>query len=188
MDSWERFNGTEYPTHDKFDSSLSDSNISEIEYQRGLLVWNHFNIKTLGEYHDLYSTLDVLLLSDVMLKFRKHLLHFGLDAAQLYSIPNYSWHSMLKNTKILLELTTDIDMYDMIKNNIRGGLCTTGSIRSAQANNPYMNEEYDPNKETSYIIPFDANNSYGYAMSQPLPCGEYEWTNPANITLEFIKE
>ena len=54
--------------------------------------------------------------------------------------------------------------------------------------NPYINEEYDPNKESSYIIPFDANNLYGYAMSQPLPCGEYEWGNPANITLEFIKQ
>ena len=53
-------------------SPLTDSNISEEEYKRGLLVWNHFNIKTLGEYHDLYLTLDVLLLSDVMFKFRKH--------------------------------------------------------------------------------------------------------------------
>ena len=25
-------------------------------------------------------------------------------------------------------------------------------------------------------------------MSQPLPCGGYEWTDPANITLEFIKQ
>ena len=25
-------------------------------------------------------------------------------------------------------------------------------------------------------------------MSQPLPCGEYEWANPANITFEFIKQ
>jgi hypothetical protein len=57
----------------------------------------------------------------------------------------------------------------------------------AQANNPCMNEEYDPNKESSYIIPFDANNLYGYAMSQPLPSGEYEWTSPANITMELIK-
>ena len=71
MDSWERFEETEFPSHDKFYSSLTDSNISEDEYKRGLLVWNHFNIKTLGEYHDLYLTLDVLL-SDVMLKFRKH--------------------------------------------------------------------------------------------------------------------
>ena len=114
--------------------------ISEAEYQRGLLVWNHFNIKTLGECHDLYLTLDVLL-SDVMLKFRKTLLfHFGLDPAQFYTTPNYSWYAMLKNTKVLLELITDIDMYDMIKHNIRGGLCTTGSIRYAQSNNRYVNE------------------------------------------------
>jgi len=95
---------------------------------------------------------------------------------------------MLKNTKILLELITDIEMYDMIKNNIRGGLCTTGSISYAEANNPYMNDEYDSNKPTSYIIPFYANNLFGYAMCQPLPTGGYEWCNPTNITLDFIKQ
>ena len=51
-----------------------------------------------------------------------------------------------------------------------------------------MNEEYDPNKESSYIIPFDANNLYGSARSQPLPSGQYEWINPSNITLYFIKK
>ena len=45
MDSWERFNDTEFPSHDKSYSSLSDSKISETEYQRGLSVWNHFKIK-----------------------------------------------------------------------------------------------------------------------------------------------
>ena len=110
----------------------------------------------------------------VMLKFRKALLfHFGLDPAQFYTTPNYSWYATLKNAKVLLELVIDIEMYDMLKNNIIGGLCTAGSIRYAEANNPYMNGEYDPSKESSFIIPFDANNLYGYAMSQPLPCGEY---------------
>jgi len=85
---------------------------------------------------------------------------------------------MLKDNKVLLELMTDIEMYDMIKNNIRGGLCTTGSIRYAETNNPHMKEEYNTNKTNSYIIPFDANNSYGYAMPQPLPCGECERINP----------
>ena len=122
-----------------------------------------------------------------MLKFRKTLLfHFGLDAAQFYSIPNYSWFAMLKHTDVLLELMTDIGMYDMIKHDIRGGLCTTGSIRYAEANNPYMKEEYNPNKANSYIIPFDANNLYGYAMSQPLPSGQYEWIKSTNITLDFF--
>ena len=70
----------------------------------------------MGEYHDLHLTLDVLLLSDVMFKVRKTLLfHFGLDPAQFYSIPNNSWLAMLKHTNVLLELMTDIEMYDMKK-------------------------------------------------------------------------
>ena len=75
---------TEFQSHDMFYSSLIDSNISGAENKRGLLVWNHFNIKTSGEYHDLYFTLDVLVLSDVVLKFRQTLLfHFGLDPARV---------------------------------------------------------------------------------------------------------
>jgi hypothetical protein len=70
-------------------------------------------------------------LSDVMLKFRKTLLFHlvYLDPAEFYTTPNYSWYAILKNTKVLLELIIDIDMYDMIKNNTRGGLCTVGSSK-----------------------------------------------------------
>ena len=57
------------------------------------------------------------------------LFHFGVDPAQFYTTPNYSRYAMLKNTQVLLELITDLEMYDMIKSNIRGGSCTTGSIR-----------------------------------------------------------
>ena len=81
---------------------------------------------------------------------------------------------------------SDVEMYDMIKNSVRGGLCTTGSLRDAEASNPYMKEEYNPNKTNSYAIPFDANNLYGYAMSQPLPSCKCEWINPTNITLDTI--
>ena len=44
-----------------------------------------------------------------------------------------------------------------------------------------MNEGNDPNKESSYIVPFDANDLCGYAISQTLPSGEYEWINPTSI-------
>ena len=62
MDCWEKFNDNEFPSHDKYYSSISDTNISEEDYKRGLLVWDHFNIKSLGEYHDLYLTLGVFII------------------------------------------------------------------------------------------------------------------------------
>ena len=48
------------------------------------------------------------------------------------------------------------------------------SERYSKANNPYL-ENYDRSKPTSYIQYLDANNLYGWAMSQPLPTGEFKW-------------
>ena len=45
----------------------------------------------------------------------------------------------------------------MISKNIRGGLCATGSIRHAKANNPYV-KELDNNDETNFMLATDANN------------------------------
>ena len=49
--------------------------------------------------------------------------------------------------------------------------------RWAQANNPYMGSEYDPSKPTRYLQYLDANNLYGWAMSQPLPTGGFKWVD-----------
>ena len=38
-----------------------------------------------------------------------------------------------------------------------------------------MGYEYDPSKPTEYLQYLDANNLYGWAMSQPLPTGEFKW-------------
>ena len=78
-------------------------------------------------------------------------------------------------------------MYNMIRKNIRGGLCTAGPIRYAKANNPYMKELYNPYDETSFISATDANNLYGKAMTEPLPYGNFEWFNPSHITNDFVK-
>ena len=47
---------------------------------------------------------------------------------------------------------------------IRGGICHA-IYRYATANNKYM-EEYKKENKSSYIIYWDANNLYGWAMSQ----------------------
>ena len=114
--------------------------------------------------------------------------HYKLDPSHVYTLPNSSWNVMLKMTNVDIELLRDVDTYNMISKNIKGGLCTTGSIRSAKANNPYMQEYYNPDEETSFVLATDANNSYSKAMAEPLPYGNFEWFNPSHITNAFVKD
>ena len=65
MDSFEKFDQTELPTKEQFYSILNDQHITNDEYDHAKKIWKAFNIKTMGEYHDLYLKSDVLLLADV---------------------------------------------------------------------------------------------------------------------------
>ena len=62
----------------------------------------------------------------------------------------------------------------MFERGIRGGI-TQSVNRWAKANNPYMGSEFVPDKPTKYLQYLDANNLYGWAMSQPLPTGGFKW-------------
>ena len=52
----------------------------------------------------------------------------------------------------------------------RGGISMV-TKKFARANNPYIPKTFDKNKPRKYLMYLDANNLYGYAMSQPLPTG-----------------
>ena len=73
----------------------------------------------------------------------------------------------------------------MVEEGIRGGICHS-IHRHAKANTKYM-ENYDENKESSYIQYLDANNLYGWAMSQKLPVNSFKWVENNEINEEFIK-
>ena len=64
----------------------------------------------------------------------------------------------------------------MVEKGIRGGI-TQSVHRWAKANNPYMGSEYNPSEPTRYLQYLDANNLYGWAMSQPLPTGGFRWVD-----------
>ena len=74
----------------------------------------------------------------------------------------------------------------MVEEGIRGGICHA-IHRHAKANNKYM-KNYDKNKEYTYIQYLDANNLYGWAMSQKLPVNGFKWINDiSEIDEKFIK-
>ena len=60
----------------------------------------------------------------------------------------------------------------MVEEGIRGGICHS-IHRYAKANNKYVNN-CDENEESSYIQYLDANNLYGWAMSQKLPVNNFK--------------
>ena len=110
-----------------------------------------------------------------------------MDPAHFSSLPGLAWQACLKKTNIKLELLTDYDMLLMVEEGIRGGICHS-IHRYAKANNKYM-ENYDESKESSYIQYLDANNLYGWAMSQRLPVNNFKWIEDiSRINEEFIKD
>ena len=180
MDSFEKFDQTELPTKDQFYSILNDQDITNDEYNHAKKVWKNFNIKTMGEYHDLYLKSDVLLLADVFENFRKTCLqYYKLDPCHYFTSPGLSWDAMLKMTNIKLELMTDIDMFQFIEKGMCGGVSYIAN-RYGKANNKYM-KKYNEKAPSKYIMYLDANNLYGWAMNQYLPTGNFKWMSDKEI-------
>ena len=173
MDSFNRFEETKNPPKDVYYSILNDQEITDEDYEHSIKIWKEDHIKNLGEYHDLYLKIDVLLLTEIFENFRNVCLkNYELDPAHYYTSPGLSWYALLKFSKQKLELLSDINMIQFIESGIRGGLSMIS--HSSIANNKYMMKNYDPDKEIKSINYLDANNLYGWAMCEPLPVGNFK--------------
>ena len=175
FNSLEKLNYKSLPPKEEFYSLLKGEGISEEEYAFALEVWEVFGCETFKDYLELYNEIDVLLLADVFENFRDICMeNYGIDPAYYYTSPGLFWDAMLKETKVRLELLSDIDQFYFFKRMIRGGISNV-SNRYAEANNIYMGDLYNPEKEKSYICYFDANNLYGFIMMQKLPYKGFTW-------------
>ena len=183
----EKNDETSLQPKEDFCIELNLEDISDEEYAHTQKVWNVFEIKNRGEYHDLYVNSDTLLLANVFESFRNKCLEiYELDPIYFVSAPGLAWQACLKKTEVKLELITDYDMILMIEKGIRGGICQA-THRYAKSNNKYM-KNYDKNSELSYIEYLDANNFHGCAMSQKLPTNDFKWVEDlSQFNEDFIK-
>ena len=186
MDDWNKFDETQLPAIQDFYSQLKQEHITDEDYEHAQLIWNTFKMKNLGDYHDFYLKLDVLLLADILENFRNICMkNYKLDPCWYYTAPGLSWDSLLYKTKQELELLTDHDILLMIENGLRGGVAMIPN-RYSKANNKYMKNKYNPNEKSKYLMNFDVNNLYGWAMMQYLPIGAFKWIDPDEFTEESI--
>ena len=165
---------TKLPSKEDFYSKLYDEEISDEDYEHALKVWNTFNRQTIQDYHKLYLKTDVLRLADVFENFRKTCLkHYKLDPCHYYTAPGLAWDACFKETKQEIELLKDYDMLMFFEQGKRSGISHI-SKRYAEANNKYM-KDFDESKPSTFIQYLDANNLYGWAMTQKLPTHGFKW-------------
>ena len=190
MNSFERFNEEKLHARKYFysstkdgkigdDGKISDSHISVKDYLTCEKIWDKFEMKNMGDYHDHYLKKDVLLLADVFEKFIGTCLkYYGLDPCHYFSSPGLSWDAMLKMTGVKLEKISDIDKYLFIEKGLRGGISCIAK-RYGKANNKYM-KDYDSKKLSQFITYLGMNNLYGRAISGNLPYGGFKWLKNVN--------
>ena len=185
--SWERFDKISLPDKEAFYSSLNMEGITSVDYRHAKRVYKEFKSKNQGNYHDLFVQSETLLLADVIERFRNKCIEiYELDPAQFLSAPGLAWQACLKNTGVNLELLTDIDMLLMVEKGIRGGICKA-IHRYAKVNNKDM-KSYDKKIESSYLMYLEANNLYGWAISQKPPANGFEWVKKlSKFDERFIK-
>ena len=92
IDDWKKFNKASLPEKEDFYSHLNMEDITDANYVHAKEVCKDFEIKNLGEYHDLYVQSNTLLLADVFENFINTCINiYGLDSAKFLTAPGLAW-------------------------------------------------------------------------------------------------
>ena len=167
MNNWGKFSKTTLPGKQDFHSHLNMEDVTDADYMHAKVVCRDFEIKNLGEYHDLHVESEKLLLANVFENFRNICLKvYQLYRPKFLSATGLAWQASLKKTKVKLVLLTDIDMLLMAEKGMTGEAChslypytSTQKHIHIKANNKYM-KDYHTNKESSHIKYWNVNNLF----------------------------
>ena len=113
-------------------------------------------------YRVIFKKMDVPQLADVFENFvEKATLEYSIYLLYSYSLSGYTWKAGLKTTKIKLDFIKDTKLLLLLENIIRGGISSV------------MGPRYIESDENTILCYLDANNLYGWTMSQYLPTGDF---------------
>ena len=174
MDHVDKLDARTVPTKVEFYDILTDSNpITDKDYDHAQRAWQQFNCQTMRDYTLRYLELDVTLLADVFENFRRlNLLDCDLDPANFITLPQLSFAQAFLNRSV--DLLHEKEMYAFFEEGIRGGMTFVNRHETTAANN-YIPDGVTQNEQQTYLAYWDANNLYGNALMQKLPCRGFRW-------------
>ena len=164
---YEYFNPTNFDSklHLKrkdFWSTLKQNYPKQNEIDRTFEIIKKYNLKSGRELTLMYNLLDVLLLADIFENFiKKCLEYYKINPLYSYSAPGFTWKAFFKFSNTRIDYIKDHKLLLVLENNIRGGISGV------------MGDRYVKSDDSTKILYIDANNLYGYAMSQFLPIGKF---------------
>ena len=107
------------------------------------LYGTQWDVKHLGDYHDIYLYQDIFLLADIFEQFRHVCLkNYGLDPAHYHTAPGLAWDASRKITGVKLQTLKDKEMHLFFEEGMRGGISMISNCY-LKANNPYL-PDFDP--------------------------------------------
>lgn len=188
VDNMKKFECKGLPNYENFYSSLRNGNVDQNDYEYAKKSYELLKCKNFGDYHDHYLRLDVLLLCDVFENFRKKCKEdLKVDPCNYVSIASVAYDAFLLNMKKNnkdVKTVENNDVKEFYERHKLGAICQVMGKKHVKANNKYMGSEYDAKKESNFILYIDANNLYGWAMSQKLP---NKILGKENITMNQIR-
>ena len=187
LDSVERLDEEALPPPEKFYSTLKEEGISDSGYAFAQDVWCKTGCKTLKDYMEFYCETDVLLLANIFENFRDTCMSaYKLDPAHYMSAPGLTWDAMLLFTGNQFKLIQDEEQIEFIQRAIRGGISQC-NIHYLKTNHPRLVPDlYDEDQPLTELKYLDANNLYGWAMSEPMPTGGVRWVDAASLDVSTL--
>lgn len=168
------------PSRECFFDSLKEQHISKDEYEFAQSVFHSFHCKTIGDFLDVYLSIDCCLLADAFEAYRKLIFKlYLLDPAHYLTSSQLTLDCALLYTNAKVEIISSVDIFNFVSDGIRGGYA--GAIlREAHANNPFL-ENYDTSLRKSWIMYFDCVNMYGKQMMKKLPISDYAFVKKEKL-------
>lgn len=114
MESFSKFEEKLLEKHNIY-NILQDKHISDEQYKHVQNVWNTFNLKTVGEYHDLYLKSDILLLLMYLKISERPVWNITYLTYVIISQLQEFMGCYIKMTDIKSQLMTDMGMFQFIE-------------------------------------------------------------------------